>query len=80
MDDACRTKFGALGSGKNQFNAPHGFCLGLDDDIAVADTHNHRVQVFSVDGEFKYTFGQAGAPCTLCSTSILLDSTVEFTL
>ena len=56
-----RTKFGALGSGKNQFNAPHGFCLGLDDDIAVADTHNHRVQVFSVDGEFKYTFGQAGA-------------------
>lgn len=40
-----RTKFGILGAGKAQFNAPHGFCLGVDEEIIVADTNNHRIQV-----------------------------------
>ena len=43
-----RCKFGQLGQGRGQFNAPHGFCLGgRDEDIVVADTHNHRIQVQS---------------------------------
>ena len=42
-----RCKFGQLGQGRGQFNAPHGFCLGgRDEEIVVADTHNHRIQVF----------------------------------
>lgn len=40
-----RCKFGQLGPSKGQFNSPHGFCLGLEEDIIVADTNNHRVQV-----------------------------------
>ncbi|ESO04923.1 hypothetical protein HELRODRAFT_111386 [Helobdella robusta] len=55
-----RTKFGQLGPGKGQFNAPHGFCLGMDEDIVVADTNNHRIQVFDKSGEFKYQFGIPG--------------------
>lgn len=40
-----RWKFGQLGSSKSQFNSPHGFCLGTEEDIIVADTNNHRIQV-----------------------------------
>jgi hypothetical protein len=55
-----RTKFGTLGSGKSQFNSPHGFCLGVDEEIIVADTNNHRIQVFDKNGEYKYAFGSPG--------------------
>lgn len=41
-----RFKFGQLGGGKGQFNSPHGFCLGNDEDIIVADTNNHRITVY----------------------------------
>ena len=41
-----RCKFGQLGPGKGQFNSPHGFCLGAEEDIVVADTNNHRIQVY----------------------------------
>lgn len=40
-----RCKFGSLGASKGQFNSPHGFCLGLDEEIIVADTNNHRIEV-----------------------------------
>ena len=40
-----RAKFGQLGQLKGQFNSPHGFCLGTDEEIIVADTNNHRIQV-----------------------------------
>ncbi|WAQ98973.1 NCL1-like protein [Mya arenaria] len=55
-----RCKFGQLGPGKGQFNSPHGFCLGSDEDLVVADTNNHRIQVFDKIGEFKYQFGIPG--------------------
>lgn len=55
-----RIKFGTLGSGKAQFNSPHGFCLGIDEEIIVADTNNHRIQIFDKNGEFKYSFGSPG--------------------
>ncbi|XP_017786187.1 PREDICTED: brain tumor protein [Nicrophorus vespilloides] len=55
-----RCKFGQLGPGKGQFNSPHGFCLGLEEDIVVADTNNHRIQIFEKSGTFKFQFGMAG--------------------
>lgn len=55
-----RCKFGQLGPGKGQFNSPHGFCLGSDEDIVVTDTNNHRIQIFEKTGEFKYQFGIPG--------------------
>lgn len=44
-----RSKFGQLGPNKGQFSSPHGFCLGLEEDIIVADTNNHRIQVYFID-------------------------------
>ncbi|XP_034243852.1 brain tumor protein-like isoform X2 [Thrips palmi] len=55
-----RLKFGTVGNGKGQFSSPHGFCLGCDEDIVVADTNNHRIQVFDKMGQFKFQFGVAG--------------------
>lgn len=55
-----RCKFGQLGPSKGQFNSPHGFCLGNDEDIVVADTNNHRIQVFEKTGTFKFQFGIPG--------------------
>lgn len=55
-----RCKFGSPGNGPSQFNSPHGFCLGVDEDIVVSDTNNHRIQVFDKAGNFKYCFGVAG--------------------
>lgn len=55
-----RLKFGCLGTGKSQFNAPHGFCLGSEEDIIVADTNNHRIQIFDKNGVYKFHFGAQG--------------------
>jgi len=55
-----RCKFGQLGPGKGQFNSPHGFCLGVEEEIIVADTNNHRIQVFEKNGTYRYQFGVAG--------------------
>jgi hypothetical protein len=55
-----RNKFGQLGPGKSQFNSPHGFALGIDEEIIVADTNNHRIAIFDKNGEFKYSFGSPG--------------------
>lgn len=40
-----RSKFGQMGPGLGMFNMPHGFCLGLNEEIIVADTYNNRIQV-----------------------------------
>ncbi|KAL1506022.1 hypothetical protein ABEB36_005459 [Hypothenemus hampei] len=55
-----RCKFGQLGPSKGQFNSPHGFCLGVEEDIIVADTNNHRIQIFEKTGSFKFQFGIPG--------------------
>lgn len=55
-----RHKFGYLGSGRAQFNSPHGFCLGLDQEIVVADTNNHRVCIFDKSGTYITQFGSPG--------------------
>jgi len=53
-------KFGYLGSGRAQFNSPHGFCLGLNQEIVVADTNNHRVCIFDKSGTYLTQFGSPG--------------------
>lgn len=46
----------------NALNVPLGFCLGMNDDIVVADTDNHRIMVFGLkDGTLKFSFGIYGA-------------------
>ena len=43
-----RCKFGTLGEFQGQFQSPHGFTMGRDEEIVVADTYNHRIQVIIV--------------------------------
>lgn len=52
--------FGAPGTAEAQFNRPEGIGVGPDDRLYVADSCNHRVQVFSPDGRFITSFGRAG--------------------
>lgn len=42
------------------FNQPWGIDVGPDGNVYVADTWNHRIQVFTPDGEFIRTWGQLG--------------------
>jgi DNA-binding beta-propeller fold protein YncE len=65
--------FGSKGSGDGQLESPSGICfMSGDRHVAVADTGNGRVSVFSVEGAFIRHFGvgQLKAPQSVaCSTS-----------
>lgn len=53
-------KFGRLGQGNGQLSSPHGFCLGIDEEIIIADTFNHRICIFDKNGQYKDQFGKQG--------------------
>jgi DNA-binding beta-propeller fold protein YncE len=47
------TRFGSKGSGDGQLNLPLAACFMADNrHVAVVESYNHRVSVFSVHGEF----------------------------
>ena len=48
--------FGETGAGKGQFNFPLGIGIGVADRIYVADSGNHRVQIFSSEGKYRSQF------------------------
>jgi sugar lactone lactonase YvrE len=51
---------GRPGTGDGEFNRAEGVAVGPDDRIYVADSCNHRVQIFSADGRFLSSCGKAG--------------------
>jgi len=51
---------GRPGTGDGEFNRAEGVTIGPDDRIYVADSCNHRVQIFSADGHFLCSCGKAG--------------------
>jgi ABC-type Fe3+ transport system permease subunit/sugar lactone lactonase YvrE len=53
--------WGTPGNGPGQFNRAEGLCIGRHDEVLVADSCNHRVQVFDRDGKFLRAFGKAGS-------------------
>ncbi|XP_054714408.1 RING finger protein nhl-1-like [Uloborus diversus] len=53
-------KFGSRGTENGHFTWPRGVCVGPDNTIVVADSNNHRVQVFSGNGKFLHSFGSYG--------------------
>jgi ABC-type Fe3+ transport system permease subunit/DNA-binding beta-propeller fold protein YncE len=57
----CLKTFGREGGGAGEFSRPEG--LGVDrlDRLYVADSCNHRIQVFSARGEFLRAYGHAGS-------------------
>ena len=55
-----RFKIGCRGGGPGQLTWPRGIAVGPDNAIVVADSSNHRVQVFDQQGTFVREFGQYG--------------------
>ncbi|MGC3959130.1 MAG: 6-bladed beta-propeller [Verrucomicrobiota bacterium] len=51
---------GHAGTGPGEFNRAEGVCIDAQDRLYVADSCNHRIQVFASDGKFLREFGHAG--------------------
>ena len=47
-------KFGEFGVLEGQFTEPSGVAVNAQGDIIVADTNNHRIQVFDSNGLFEF--------------------------
>ncbi|MGD2207614.1 MAG: hypothetical protein PVH17_12645, partial [Anaerolineae bacterium] len=61
--------WGKVGFEPGQFNHPRGIAVGPDRNIYVADSDNHRIQVFDSEGSFLREWGrqcnlQSGHGCT----------------
>ncbi|MBK8000497.1 MAG: hypothetical protein IPK15_17720 [Verrucomicrobia bacterium] len=52
--------FGKPGTGNGEFNRAEGLDVDAQDRIYVADSCNHRIQIFSRDGKWLKTYGKAG--------------------
>ncbi|MDP6667241.1 MAG: peptidyl-alpha-hydroxyglycine alpha-amidating lyase family protein [Dehalococcoidia bacterium] len=48
------TSWGTSGTDDGEFNLPHNLALIDDEEVIVCDRESHRVQVFSVDGEYRH--------------------------
>jgi len=57
----CLGAFGRGGAGAGEFNRAEGLGLDAQGRIYVADSCNHRIQVFSHDGQFLRAHGKAGS-------------------
>ena len=53
--------FGKRGSSVGMFNGPWGVAVNSRDEIAVTDCSNHRVQIFSSDGNHLRSVGRIGS-------------------
>jgi DNA-binding beta-propeller fold protein YncE len=53
-------QFGTAGTGPGEFNRAEGLGIDARDRIYVADSCNHRVQIFSPDGQFIAAYGKPG--------------------
>ena len=53
--------FGKQGSDVGMFQYPLGVAVSNRDEIAVADSANHRVQIFNSNGDFIRSFGRRGS-------------------
>ena len=52
--------FGEEGSSVGKFSCPWGVAVNANDEIAVTDQFNNRVQIFSSEGKFLGSFGKKG--------------------
>jgi DNA-binding beta-propeller fold protein YncE len=52
--------FGRPGTGDGEFNRAEGLGIDAQDRIYVADSCNHRIQIFSREGRWLKTYGRAG--------------------
>ena len=59
--EKCLGAWGHLGDKPGEFSRAEGLGVDAADNIYVADSCNHRIQVFSRDGNFLRQYGHAGA-------------------
>jgi len=59
--EKCLGAFGKLGDGQGEFSRAEGIAIDAQDRVYVADSCNHRVQVFTADGKFLRAYGKAGS-------------------
>jgi DNA-binding beta-propeller fold protein YncE len=52
---------GRAGTAPGEFNRPEGLCVDAQDRIYVADSCNHRIQIFSRDGRLLRVYGKPGS-------------------
>ena len=52
---------GAFGVAEGQLNTPRAVAFAPDGRLVVADSGNHRIQVFNADGSFAFSFGTMGS-------------------
>jgi ABC-type Fe3+ transport system permease subunit/sugar lactone lactonase YvrE len=52
--------WGKLGNGAGEFNRAEGLGMDTEDRVYVADSCNHRIQIFDADGRFLRSHGKAG--------------------
>ena len=55
-----RLAFGNRGGGEGEFNRPEGIGVDGRDRVFVADSCNHRIQVFDDQGGFLFSYGRPG--------------------
>jgi DNA-binding beta-propeller fold protein YncE len=53
--------WGKPGTAKGDFNRAEGIAVDRQDRVYVADSCNHRIQVFDADGKFLRAYGRAGS-------------------
>jgi len=62
-DGRWKFAFGSEGSGNGQFKIPLGIDISDSGQVFIADTGNHRIQVFDAGGKFLYMFTvKTGSP------------------
>ncbi len=52
--------FGQPGIGDGEFNRAEGLGIDRSDQVYIADSCNHRIQVFSPEGTWRRSYGRAG--------------------
>jgi len=55
------SRFGVAGTEPGSFNRPEGLCVDSKDRVYVADSCNHRIQIFTSEGKFIRAYGKAGS-------------------
>jgi hypothetical protein len=70
--------FGRYGDGEGEFNSPEDVFVGPSGKVWVADTGNHRIQIFDAEGTYEGEFGTYyDVPWTFNSPSSIAVSAVQ---
>jgi len=59
-DGTFSRQWGRKGTEQGEFDAPDFICC-RQNIVAVSDFNNHRIQVFTLNGQFLFTFGKLGS-------------------